>query len=199
MSMYNLIVLQAFGLLSGLISILCYLPYIRDILLKRTKPERASWLIWAVLGSISFISQLAKGASDSLWMTAVQTFGVTLIFLMSLKLGSGGISSRDIKALIFALFGLVIWFLTKEAAWALFIVIFVDASGALLTILKAYEDPESETMSTWMLAGLSGLFACFAVGIWDLVLLSYPVYIMLINWAVTISMLLGIKKLSKHK
>lgn len=143
--------LQILGILSGIVSVACYIPYVRDILLKTTKPERASWLIFTVLGSIAFFSQLAKGASNSLWMTGVQTFGVALVFAMSIKFGTGGLTSRDIKALLIALIGLIIWFFTKEAAWALLISIVIDAAGALLTILKAYEDPESETLSTWFL------------------------------------------------
>lgn len=180
--------LQILGILAGLISVFCYIPYVRDILLKTTKPERASWLIWTVLGSISFFSQLAKGASNSLWMTGVQTFGVALIFAMSIKFGTGGLTSRDVKALIVALIGLIIWYFTQEAAWALFIVIIVDAAGALLTVFKAYEDPESETISTWFLSGLSGLIAAFAVGSWNFILLSYPVYICLANWTVVAAM-----------
>lgn len=65
--------LQIFGYMSGIISIICILPYLRDIFRHTTKPERASWFIWTVLGSIAFFSQYAKGATDSLWMTAAQT------------------------------------------------------------------------------------------------------------------------------
>lgn len=189
--------LQILGLLSGIISVICYVPYARDILLHKTKPERASWLIWTVLGSIAFFSQLAKGATDSLWMPGVQTFGVLTIFLLSIPYGEGGLKHRDIKALLFAILGIILWFFTKEAAFALFITILVDIAGSLLTIVKAYEDPKSETLSTWFLAGLSGFLAVFAVGSLNWILLSYPIYIGIINWAVVVAMVLGRKKLQK--
>ncbi len=188
--------LQIWGYISEIISVVCFLPYVRDILLKKTKPERASWLIWTMLGGIAFFSQLAKGASNSLWMPGVQTFGVILVFLLSLKFGTGGLSKRDLIALAFSGLGLGLWYLTKEAATALYIVIAIDAVGALLTAVKAYEDPESETMSTWFLSGLSGFFATLAVGSFNLVLLSYPVYIWIINWVVVAAMVIGSKKLS---
>jgi hypothetical protein len=181
------------GIISGIISIICYIPYIIDIARHKTKPERASWLIWTVLGSIAIFSQLAKGATNSLWMPVVQTLGVAVIFVLSLKYGEGGLTSRDKKALGVAMFGLILWYFTQEAAFALFITILVDAAGAILTLIKAYEEPGGETMSTWFLSGLSGLVAVFAVGSWDLVLLSYPVYIWLINWAVVAAMLLSPK------
>jgi len=186
--------LQLLGLLSGFISVICYLPYIRDIVAKKTKPEKASWLIWSVLGSIAFFSQLAKGATDSLWMPGVQTFGVAVIFLLSLKYGVGGLTKRDLVALLLAFFGLILWYFTAEAAFALYLVILIDAAGASLTVIKSYESPGSETMSTWFLSGLSGFIAILAVGSWDIILLSYPVYIWLINWLVVLAMVLGFRK-----
>jgi len=189
--------LEVLGIVSGIIGFVCVFPYIQNILLKKTKPERASWFIWSVLGGIAFFSQLAKGATNSLWMTGIDTLGVLVTFILAIKFGSGGLNSRDIKALVVAFLGLVIWFFTKEAAYALFIVIVVDASGAILTILKAYEDPGSETMSTWILSGLSGLIAAFAVGQINWILLSYPLYICIANWSVAGAMLLGKQKSSK--
>jgi hypothetical protein len=189
--------LELLGIVSGILGFICVFPYIRDILRKKTKPERASWFIWSVLGSIAFFSQLAKGATNSLWMTGIDTLGVLVTFILALKYGSGGLNSRDIKALIVALFGLVIWFFTKEAAYALFIVIIVDSAGAVLTILKAYEDPETETMSTWILSGLAGLVAAFAVGSFNWILLSYPLYIWIANWSVVGAVLLGKHQSSK--
>ena len=62
---------QFLGLLSGVLSGGSYIPYLRDIFRHTTKPERASWLIWAVLGSIAFFSQLAEGATWSLWLTGL--------------------------------------------------------------------------------------------------------------------------------
>lgn len=186
--------LELFGYLSALFSAACYLPYIRDILRKTTKPERASWFIWTVLGSIAFFSQLAKGATNSLWLTGVETVGVTLIFLLSLPYGVGGLKKRDIIALIVAVFGLVLWLFTKDATYALFLTILVDGAGAILTVIKAYETPGSETLSTWLLAGIAGILSTLSVGSFNLILLSYPLYIIVINFAVIIAMELGKRK-----
>lgn len=185
--------LEAIGIISGILGCICVFPYIRDILLKKTKPERASWFIWTILGSIAFFSQLAKGATNSLWLTGIDTLGVAITFLLALRYGKGGLSKKDITALVVALSGVIIWYFTKDAAFALCIVILIDGAGAILTILKAFENPESETMSMWILSGLSGLAAALAVGSFDWVLLSYPIYIWLINWMVAAAMIAGRK------
>lgn len=185
---------QIFGLLAGVVAIISFLPYIVDIFRGKTKPERASWFIWAVLGGIAFFSQFAKGATDSLWLPGVQTFGVALIFLLAMKFGTGGFAKRDKIALLCAALGLVLWYITSEAAIALFIVIAVDAAASVLTIIKSYEDPESETIISWVLFSVSGILAAFAVGSWNLVLLSYPFYIFLTNAVVVTTIYLGKNK-----
>lgn len=187
--------LQIFGYISAILSILMIVPYIRDILLLKTKPERASWFIWTVLGFIAFFSQLAKGATDSLWLTGGQTLAVLIIVLLSIQYGVGGLTKRDIKALIAAGIGLIIWFITKEAAWALLIVIAIDSVGTLLTAIKSYEDPESETISTWIISGTSGIFGTLAVGTFHPILLAYPFYIVFANYLIVVMILLGRRKL----
>ena len=183
--------LLLFGLVSGLLSIVMFIPYVKDILLHTTKPQRATWLIWSVLGGIAFFTQLAKGATDSLWLTGVQTLGVFVVFLLSIRFGTGGLRKWDILALIAAALSLMLWYVTHEPAAALFLIIVIDAIGASLTVAKAYKDPGSETLITWLLSGTSGIFATLAVGSFNYTLLAYPVYIALINYSVVASILLG--------
>ncbi len=188
---------EFFGYTSAILSIIMIIPYIVDIFKKTTKPERASWLIWTVLGLIAFFSQLAKGATDSLWLTAGQTVSVLIVFILSIKYGVGGLNQRDIKALIAAGVGLLLWALTKEALFALFIVIFIDFVGVFLTTTKAYKDPKSETISTWLMSGTSGIFGALAVGSFSFVLLAYPIYIVIANYIVVFAIILGKKSIQK--
>ena len=187
------------GILSGILSVLMYFPYARDILKGTTRPERASWLIWSVLGLIAVASQAAKGATDSLWMTVAQTAGTICIFGFSLKYGYGGLIKRDIVALIAAGFGLVLWFLTKDALYALMLVIIIDGIGAALTVVKAYEQPESETVITWILGATSAVLGTIAVGRIDPILMSYPFYVFLANVSVLTGIYVGFKRKRRKK
>jgi len=189
--------LALFGYISALLSILMIVPYARDILLLKTKPERASWFIWTVLGFIAFFIQLAKGATDSLWLTAGQTFAVFIIVLLSIKYGAGGLGKRDRLALIAAGVGLLLWYFTSEPLYALLIVIVIDSIGSLLTALKSYEDPGSETLSTWIMSGASGVFGCLAVGSLSPVLLAYPFYIVITNSSIAVCIFIGRTRMRK--
>ena len=126
-------------------------------------------------------------------MTGAQAVGDTLIFLLAIKYGLGGLNKRDIIGLIGAVIGLILWYFTGEAAVALFAVIFIDAIGAVLTTIKAYEHPTTETISSWLLTFLGGFFACVAVGSFNFILLAFPVYICLASISILIAIKLGFK------
>ncbi len=189
--------LEIFGIIAGLLSGVSYIPYLRDIFRKTTKPERASWLIWSVLTSIALFSLFAKGATNSLWQPAVESISVIVIFLLSLKYGVGGTTRRDVFILIAAGIGLILWYYTHEAALALYITVTVDATGTIPTLIKAYQDPGSETFSTWVLVAIGGIFAMLSVGKLNLVLLSYPFYIFAANGGTALAMILGRRKKKK--
>lgn len=186
--------LHLFGLLAGIVSGSSYIPYIKDVLAKKTKPERASWIIWAVLTSIAFFSQLAKGASNSLWLPGFETIGVTIVFFLSLQYGIGGMTKRDMFILIAAAIGIILWYFTKEPAIALYIIIFVDGTGTIPTIIKSYQEPGSETFITWIMVAIAGILAMLSVGVWNIILLSYPFYIFAANAAIALAMELGKRK-----
>lgn len=176
---------------SGLVVIIAYLPYIRDILSHKTRPERASWLIWAILGSIAFFSQYVEGGRYSLALPAAETVFTLVIFLLSLKFGAGGFAKRDTLALVGAGLGLILWYFTHQAVIALTIIITIDAIGAILTIWKSYLDPFSETLVSWILIALAGVLSILAVGQLNPVLLAYPVYIFIANGVTALAIVWG--------
>jgi len=186
--------LQLFGLASGILTSVAYIPYVRDIFLSKTRPQRVTWLIYSVLGGIAFFSQLAKGASNSLWLPAIETLVTSLIFLLSIKYGVGGFSRKDYITIFAAGLGLLGWYFAKDAANALYIVIFVDVVGTWPTLVKSYKDPARETLSTWVLITIGGLLAVLSVGKINFILLLYPFYIFLANAAVAVAIGLGRKR-----
>lgn len=186
---------EILGYSSGIIMMCSAIPYVRDILRGKTKPERATWFIWSILMVIAFFSQWAKGATFSNILTIGDTMAILVVFFLSIKHGVGGITKkRDKFALIGAGISLVLWYLTKEPAVALLIIIFIDFLGGSLTILKAYEDPESETMVAWFIAGFAGLLGTLSVGEMNFILLAFPFYIFLINTTIGITIFLGKRK-----
>jgi hypothetical protein len=179
--------LELLGLLSAILPLLGVIPYVRDILRHETKPHRGSFLIWTILGAIAFFTQFAKGATWSLFLPAGDSIATLTIFILSIRYGTGGLNKKDNAALVVAGCGLVLWYFTKQPLLTLFITIGVDAVGTVLTIVKTYHEPHTETLSSWLLAALGGLFAAGAVGKLSASLLLYPLYILLANGLVAMT------------
>lgn len=186
------------GVLAGILAFISYIPYIKDILTKKVKPERASWLIWSVLASIAFFSQLSKGAVQSLWFTGLDSIGAFIIVILAIKFGLGGIRKRDTLALIAAGIGLIIWYFTHNAIYALLITIAIDAIGTGLTVWKTFEHPATETYSMWLIICVAGIMAVASVGKINPTLMLYPFYIFLANLSVVFAIYLGRKSKQKH-
>ena len=173
--------------------IISVIPYSRSILKGKTKPHRMTFLIWTILILIALFSQLAKGATWSLLLTVGDSLAVLITFILSLKFGVGGLEKRDIISLCGVVISLVFWYLTKEPAVALFLIILIDLIGLNLTIIKTWKNPETENWLAWILCALGGFFGVLAVGNFNFILLSYPVYICLANLSVAV-VIIGRKK-----
>jgi hypothetical protein len=190
-------ILQIIGISGGILASLSLIIYIYEIIWGNTRPERATWFIWMILTIIAFFSQKNEGATDSLWLTATTGIGMIFIFLLSIKKGIGGFIKRDYIALGFTAVGLILWYLTREAVYALIIVIIIDGIGAYLTILKIIKEPHSESLNAWILSVIGALLGTIAVGKLDVILLLYPTYLFIAN-AIIVTFILKYRTKNKN-
>jgi hypothetical protein len=174
------------GLLAGVVGIADSIPYVRDTVRGSTRPHRGTWLIWSVLAIVVCLSQRADGASWSLVMAAAQAVLTSVIFLLSIRRGEGGLSPADVLMLALAGGGVIGWIVADEPVIATACVVVADLIGAAMMVPKTYRDPGSETLATFALASLSGALAAGAVGTLDTSLLLYPVYYCLANGALAV-------------
>ena len=174
------------GVLAVLVGIADTIPYVRDTLRGATRPHRGTWLIWSVLTIVVCFSQHADGASWSLLMAAAQAVLTSLIFVLAIRRGVGGVGTGDRIMLAISLGGVLGWLSADEPLVATACVVAADLIGAALLVPKTYRDPDSETLATFAFASLSGFLAAGAVGALDLSLLLYPLYFGLVNGAIAL-------------
>ena len=174
------------GLLAGVVGVADTIPYVRDTIGGATRPHRGTWLIWSVLAIVVCLSQRADGASWSLIMAAAQAVLTSVIFLLSIRRGEGGLSPAEVLMLTLAGGGVIGWIVADEPVIATACVVVADLIGAAMMVPKTYRDPGSETLATFALASLSGALAAGAVGTLDISLLLYPVYYCLANGAIAV-------------
>ncbi len=169
----------ALGIVATVIVTAAYIPYIISILQKKTKPNRASWFIWAVLGAITFASYYSVGARSTLWYAL--PLGTIVTALLSIRYGVGGWNRFDGICLAGAFLGLILWGLSGNAFIALGMVMAIDLFAYLPTIRKTYFDPSSESRAAWALFFVSGLLNFMAIDSWRLEIAAYPAYMLLFN------------------
>lgn len=186
---------QFFGLAAGVVSIIGYIPYIRDVLKSKTRPDRASWLIWTAQYSVLFATQVAHGATHSLWLVAMQLVGIIAVAMLSIKYGIGRIGRNNALLLASVGMGLVLWYILNDAAIALFIALAIEWVGVILTAVKAYKYPGTETVLFWALTGTAGIFGALAVGpTTNYILFAYPVALVLMCATIILACILGERK-----
>ncbi|HZR94512.1 MAG TPA: hypothetical protein VFA56_02385 [Gaiellaceae bacterium] len=169
----------ALGALAAAAALVATAPYIVDTARGRTRPHRGTWLIWSTLSLIALLSQRADGASWSLLVVAGQFVSTASVLALAIvrKHGEGGTSVAEIALLALAGIGVVGWAVADDPAIATAAVVAADLVGVLLMLPKTYRDPWSETLSTFVLGGVSGMLGAAAVGRWAPSLLLYPAYI----------------------
>ncbi len=176
--------LATVGIAAGVIKLIGLVPYIKDIFRKKTKPERATWWIWAVLNTVALGALIDAGGTWQLIMVVCQTVITVLIAVLSVRFGYGTFRRKDMISIICAFIGVILWQVTDEPILALLVVIAVDALAAFLTAVKTWEDPHTETLASWVMSTVGDFFGVLAVGALNLTQLSYPVYILVADAAV---------------
>lgn len=169
-----------FGYAAGALALFAYIPYTISILQNKTKPNRATWIIWAILDVLALFSYYVSGARETLWVPLGFTLGSIVVVAFSIKYGEKHWSRLDIFCLAGAGISIPIW-LMSSALNALLINLFVTAVGALPTFRKTYRDPQSENKLAWGLFMVSCVANILAVREWKFAIYIYPITILLID------------------
>jgi hypothetical protein len=176
--------LWLFGVTSGVLQALSFLPYLRDVVSGTTTPHRGTWGIWCALSLIVLLSQRADGGAWSLVMAGAQFLGTAVIVALSIRRGVGGTSPLEILLLAIACAGLVGWYVSGDPTVATLCVVLPDLLAVAMMMPKTYADPYSETLSTYALSAASAFCALVAVGSLEFGLIVYPAYIVCADLAV---------------
>ncbi len=163
-----------FGLIAGALAIGCFLPYFRDIFKRKTTPHTYSWLIWSILqitGVVAII--VGHGGYYGVLGIGIGALFCLSIFVLSFKYGTKNITAIDTFSFIGALLAIVIWIFTKNPLYSVVLISIIDFVGFIPTIRKGYEEPYTETMSTYLMASISDVFAILALSTFSLVTTLY--------------------------
>lgn len=182
-----------FLLLSVLLPIYSPWVYAKSILRGEAKPHRTTQFVLLVITLLTTSSLLAQNDRVAIWLAAVSAFQGVVIFILSLKYGMGGWAKTDLFCLLFAGLGIILWQTTHDPAVGLYFSIAADCIGMIPTLIKTYHAPETENMSFFALDSVAAGFNLLAHTSWGLTEITYPLYLLLINFTMVLLILHGKK------
>lgn len=154
-----------------------YILYVRSIIRGETKPNKATWWIWAFMGAVVGLSYYFSGAENTIWVPIVEFLGPFLIALLSIRYGEGGFDNKtDIMCFIGALLSIILWIIFKNPVIALVTNLLIDSFALIPTIRKSYLRPEGENFSAWLGTVFADGLNLFAIEKFTFAILIYPIY-----------------------
>lgn len=175
--------------ISSLLALISPLVYSRAILKGEAKPHRTTRFVLLLITALTTASLFAQQDTVAIWLAGVSTIQSIIIFVLSIKHGMGGWSKIDLLCLIIALSGIVLWKTTSSPTLALYFAIAADFTGMIPALIKTYHFPKTEIWTFYALDVAAALFSLFALSSWTLHEFSYPLYIMIINFAMVLLIL----------
>ncbi len=173
------------GRAAGLLSLAAFVPYILAILRGETRPNRATWWIWTLVGFMLGASYYASGASHTIWVPVSYTVGPLVTAGLSVKYGEGGWTRFDRACVLGVAASLVLWWVLRSPIVALVINLWIDFMGALPTIRKSYLEPDGEDRAAWALFFVGNAANLFAVERWVFAIAVYPIYMFVASGTIT--------------
>ncbi len=168
---------------AAITTLLAASAYIRSMFKGGAKPNRVTWLMWAVAPLIAAAAEISNGVTWPVVPVFMSGFSPLLIFIASFlaKKSYWRLSSFDYVCGVLSALALILWYFTENPNVAIVFAIASDATAGIPTLMKAWRRPETE--SIWPFAlGIFGASAGLAVvSLWTFSAYAFPTYLLAIN------------------
>ena len=131
--------------------------YLRDTLRGTTKPNRVTWLLWAVAPLLAAAVELDEGVGLRALPTFMIGFMPLLVFAASFHnpVAVWKIRRIDYACGAMSVVGTVVWLVTRNGVLAISAAILADFLAGVPTVMKSWTHPETETVYSYIGAVIS--------------------------------------------
>jgi len=179
-----------FGVIAFVLTIIGIIPYIVNIIKKKTTAHIYSWLIWGILQLVVVVAQIKNGAGYGSMSGTAGVFICFLIVFLSLKNGFKNIKKFDTFCLFMSVIAIFIYVRLNNPLLAVIVATITNFMGFLPTLRKAYKDPKSETAATFLIGAVATLLSLLAIQNYTILTTLYLINILLTNSLLTAVILL---------
>jgi hypothetical protein len=174
------------GMSSGVILCGANILYLIAIIKGTTRPNRATWLMFATVSLVIAASYRDLGAGPTLYAAIGAAAGTMAVAALAIWYGTGGNSTLDRICILAGGLSLLIYFLSSNSLLTLIASLAIDAAAVTPTIKHAIEAPDEEDLLAWNLTLLGDILAGIAINAWTVEIALYPLYMVAINGLVVL-------------
>ena len=167
------------GMVAGIIALAAFVPYVITTLYGSTKPNRATWFIWAIAGFMLAVSYYSSVADHTFWVPISYFLGPLVIALFSLRYGEGGWDRFDRTCLVVTSASALLWWVFSSPFVALLINLGIEMTGTLPTFRKTYREPASENVLSWSMFLVANTINLYIAESWTSKPAIYPIVVFL--------------------
>jgi len=164
-------------------TLLSALVYIRSMFRGGAKPNRVSWLMWAIAPWIAAGAAVSNGVGWSVLPVFMAGISPLLIFTASFltKRAYWKLSAFDYICGVLSGLALLLWYLTKEPNIAIVFSIFSDGLATIPTLTKAWKYPETESIWPFITGVFGASSSLVAATTWSFSEYAFPAYLLIAN------------------
>jgi len=173
---------EKFVLIGALLNLMGSGTYAYNTIKGKTKPNRVTWFLWALAPLIAVAAQFAEGVTWAALMTFMVGFGPLVIFLSSFvnRKAYWKITKLDVVCGSISLLALILWLITGQGVVAIVFSILADLIAGVPTLVKAFNEPETEHHSVFRNGAISAAITLLTINEWTFVNYGFALYILLI-------------------
>lgn len=172
---------EKFAILGALLILLGDFNYLIDTLKGKTKPNKVTWLMWAIAPALAFSAEFKQGVGWPSLMTLSIALVPSLIFFASFlnKKSQWRVTRFDIFCGLLSALGLILWQITQVGNFAILFGILADGFAFIPTLAKSWRHPETESYSAFLGSAIGGLITLLIIKNWNFANYGFPLYIAL--------------------
>jgi hypothetical protein len=153
--------------------------YLRDTLRGTTKPNRVTWLLWAVAPLLAAAVELNEGVGLRTLPTFMVGFMPLLVFVGSFHNAASVWKIRriDYACGVMSVVGTVTWLVTRNGVLAISAAIAADFLAGVPTLMKSWTHPKTETVYSYLGAVISMAILLLTIQHWTFEVAAFPIFI----------------------
>jgi hypothetical protein len=179
------------SLISSILFVVAGLWYVIDIAKSKVKPNVASFVVYSFTNASLFASLIVKHVWVAVPLGGISTLSSLAVVALCFRTKYFHFSLADKIAFGAGLVGLVLWVVTKNASYNVYILAVLNTVVFAPITIKALKHPDLETVLPWRLNLVASLFLVLAVPSFTLLQLVIPIQQLVCSGPLNLALMRG--------